>query len=601
MVKSQRYVKFVNLFAVPAFILFGIAMYFFLYSLLRVRIAADLVIVLTIFIGSIDLLRDTFRSIMRRQFVLDYVALLAIITGVASGELVVAAVIVLMLATGQTLEKYAVARAKKSLTALTDRIPSSVLLWEHGDIGRNKVDIASVAVGTEIFVRKGEVIPLDGVLVSVEGLADESSLTGEPYEIEKISGDTIRSGTINIGKPMIIRVTRGDKDSTYRKIVDMVKAAQEERSPLIRIADQYSGIFTVVTLILGAFAYTISRDIHQVLAVLVIATPCPLILATPIALIGGMNALARRKVITKTLASIEALSRVTDIMFDKTGTLTLGKPKVTLVDIKKKKFSMSQILGIAEAIERNSLHPLAKAIVREARSFKAKRYVARNVQEKIGYGITGRVDGAVYILSKVKGNSGIAIELRVRSSRIAVFHFEDKLKDDTKTILHRLKSLGLHLSIFTGDKKEATEQVLRSLGDMYITVKAECTPEDKMRGIKTLRQQGRVTAMVGDGINDAPALAAADVGLIFSNEEHTAASEAADLIFLGGDFSLVFTSLRIAKRTIAIALQSIWFGIGLSILGMILASLGYIPPLMGALLQEVIDVSVIFNALRASR
>jgi heavy metal translocating P-type ATPase len=505
-----------------------------------------------------------------------------------------------MLAGGQTLEKYAIARAKKSLTALADRIPKHVLLWV-GDTFGDRVLIESVTVGQRIFVRKGEVIPLDGVLESETGLADESSLTGEPYEIEKREGDTIRSGTINIGSPMVILVTKSDKDSTYRKIIDMVARAQQERSPLIRIADKYSSIFTLITFTIALYAYLSSHDIKLVLAVLVIATPCPLILATPIALMGGMNALAKRKIIGKTLASIEALSRVTDIMFDKTGTLTLGKPTVISIALKKSQFTKKAVLGIAESIERNSLHPLAKAIVRKAREEKAKTYIATHVMEKIGYGITGIVDGVSYTLSKVKGTAGFAIELRRKSVKIATFYFEDKIKEDAPSVFRSIKELGIHMSIYTGDKKEATRLALAHLTGVDLEVKTDCSPEDKLRGIKQLRYQRRVSAMVGDGINDAPALAAADVGMVFSNEEHTAASEAADLIFLGGNFSQVLESLRVAKHTLYIARQSIFIGIGLSTIGMIGASMGYIPPIMGAFIQEAIDVGVIFNALRASK
>lgn len=596
----KKYAQIIELSKIPSLILGGILCYLFLRFTLNNLLLANIIILTTILVGSIDLLKDTYASLVKKKLALDYIALLAISTGILGQEYLVSAVIVLMLASGQALEKFAVDRARKSLTALNNRIPNSVLLWEKGDIGR-KVAIDTVSVGERIFIRKGEVIPLDGIMDSPDGLADESSLTGEPYDIEKIKGDTIRSGTINIGKSMIIQVTRVDKDSTYRKILNMVREAQDERSPLIRIADRYSTIFTLITFLIACFAYVLSHDFHQVLAVLVIATPCPLILATPIALIGGMNALARKKVIVKTLASIEATSRITDIMFDKTGTLTLGKPQVTGIDIKKKQYSQALILGIAEAIERNSLHPLAKAVVAKARSENVKHCMVTQVQEKVGYGISGTYKGKEYTLSKVKGDAGFAMDMRQGSTRIALLYFEDTLKEDTQKILKHFDTKGVRLSIYTGDKKSATEQTLKSLGGMNIYVKTECTPTDKMLGIKALRTQGRVTAMVGDGINDAPALAAADVGMVFSNEEHTAASEAADIIFLGGDFSLVFESLAIAKRTIAIAYQSIFFGIGLSVLGMLAAAYGYIPPLYGALLQEAIDVSVIFNALRASK
>lgn len=599
MTVSSKTRHLIEMFKVPAFVLFSIIGYFVLGWIGKPQ-WATILISIAIAIGSVDLLRDTWKSLTSRQFALDYIALVAITTGVLSGELVVASVIVLMLAGGQTLEKYAIARAKKSLTALADRIPKHVLLWV-GDTFGDRVLIESVTVKQRIFVRKGEVIPLDGVLESDTGLADESSLTGEPYEIDKRKGDTIRSGTINIGSPMVILVTKSDKESTYRKIINMVTRAQQERSPLIRIADTYSSMFTLITFAIALYAYLSSHDIKLVLAVLVIATPCPLILATPIALMGGMNALAKRKIIGKTLASIEALSRVTDIMFDKTGTLTLGKPTVISITLKKSQYTKKAVLGIAESIERNSLHPLAKAIVRKAREEKAKTYVATRVMEKIGYGITGIVDGVSYTLSKVKGTAGFAIELRRKSIKIATFYFEDKIKEDAPSVFRSIKQLGIHMSIYTGDKKEATRLALSHLTGVDLDVKTDCSPEDKLRGIKQLRYQRRVSAMVGDGINDAPALAAADVGMVFSNEEHTAASEAADLIFLGGNFSQVLESLRVAKHTLYIARQSICIGIGLSTIGMIGASMGYIPPIMGAFIQEAIDVGVIFNALRASK
>lgn len=596
----KRNSQFFELFAIPIVAVVGVVGYLFFLHVIRHPFIADAIILAAIVIGSFEELRDAVKALIHRQFALDYIAILAIVTGVVSGEFLVADVIVLMLAGGEALEKYAVARARKSLTALIHRIPDSVLLWDGNDIGK-KIKIADVVAGQEIFVRKGEVIPLDGTLRSEAGIADESSLTGEPYEIEKLKGDTIRSGTINIGKPMIIRVTHAEKESTYHKIVAMVQQAQEERSPLIRLADRYSTLFTIITMSIAAITLFFTRNLHDVLAVLVIATPCPLIIATPVALVGGMNALGRRKVITKTLASIETLSRVTHIIFDKTGTITLGRPHVTAIDMHTTRLTPSDVLSIGEAIERNSLHPLAKAIIAKARFEKVEHAVATNVHEQIGYGITGIIGGKTYVLAKVKGAGGFAIELKSRGVRLAIFHFEDQLKVESKRVLQLLRSSGLHLSIYTGDKKDATKDVLDHVGRIDIDVRTDCTPEDKMRGIKQLRGQGYVTAMVGDGINDAPAIAASDVGMVFSNEEQTAASEAADLVFLGGDFSLVFESLTIAKRTIAIATESIVFGIGLSIVGMILAAYGLIPPLAGAVIQEVIDVSVIFNALRASR
>jgi P-type E1-E2 ATPase len=300
------------------------------------------------------------------------------------------------------------------------------------------------------------------------------------------------------------------------------------------------------------------------------------------------------------LAALEVLARAQALIFDKTGTITLGKPKVAKFENLTKNYSEEEILAIAESIERNSLHPLAKAVVSFAKENKASILHAEKIEEKIGSGISGTLKNKTYTLSKLPSREGMMIGVFEENKHLATFIFEDEIKQESKTIIKDLKKRGFELFIFTGDKQAAAEKVVESLGE-DIVIKAESTPEDKQKGIADLKKKGIVTAMVGDGINDAPALALADVGMVFSNEEQTAASEAADMVFLGGNFSLVIDSLNIAKRTIGIAKQSIFVGIGISIVGMAFASLGFISPLGGAFLQEAIDVAVIINALRASR
>lgn len=588
-----------RLILIPSIVFIGIPLYGLLLLVYKNTTIALLVILAVIFIGSFHLLREIVVSLWHRHFALDYIALLSIIVGVVSGEYLVAAVIALMLSSGSTLEKYAVAKAKKSLTALTNRIPSDVFLWRNNAKDK-KVPIASVVAGEEIFVHKGEVIPLDGILLASSTLTDESSLTGEPYIIEKMAGDLLRSGTVNVGQSFAMRVTRPEVDSTYRKIIDMVQRAQNEQSPFVRTADRYSVFFTIITLTIAGTVFLVTRDMQLVLAVLVIATPCPLILATPIALIGGMNACAKKNIIVKKLSSIEVLSRVRAMIFDKTGTITLGKPRVATLTLHDTSVTESHVYMIAAAIERHSLHPLAKAIGEAAKEHHAPQALATDVHEDIGVGVTAIVNGKRYTIAKDPSGKGMGIQLRDTSHALASFFFEDEIKKDSRSILHALRAWGLQLSIFTGDKGEATTRIVHEL-NQEITVQTNCTPEDKVRGVRALREKGIVTAMVGDGLNDAPALASADVGMVFSNEEHTAASEAADVVFLGGDLSLVLSSLLIAKRTMQIALQSIWFGIGMSIVGMLVAAFGFLPPLAGALAQEIIDVLVIVNALRASR
>jgi heavy metal translocating P-type ATPase len=551
-------------------------------------------------LGSYPLALETLQSLRRRQYALDYIAILAIVVALAGDEHLVAAIIALMLASGSTLEQYGVARARQSLTRLAERLPNEVVPWVDGRAGL-PIKVQEVTVGQTLLVRKGEVIALDGILRSPRGLTDESSLTGEPYEIEKLQGDQLRSGTANIGEPIVLEVTRTGEDSSYRKIVRLVQEAQTEKAPLIRLADRYSTLFTLLALAIAGTTYVVTRDTRAVLAVLVIATPCPLILATPIALLGGVSAAARQRIIVKRLASLEALARVDTVILDKTGTITLGRPELTGIEVEIPELSAARALAIATAIERNSLHPIAKAVVAAARAARAEALEAAEVRETIGSGISGVVDGRRFIVTKLASEQGMAVGLLTEAGEtLAIFRFEEQIKPDSQRVVRELKAQGLQLFVFSGDRRTSAERVIGRLG-ADIAIRAECTPEDKQRGLAELKRAGRVVAMVGDGINDAPALALADVGLVFSNEEQTASSEAADVIFLDGDLVLVQDALQIARATIRIALQSIVWGIGLSTLGMVVAAFGYIPPLIGAFIQEAIDVAVILNSLRAAR
>lgn len=595
----QQFIRIIEIFKIPLFVVISIILYLFFNFYLELKLLSTIIIGLAIFVGSIDLIKDTVTSLIHKEFALDYIALLAITVALISQQYLVAAIIVLMLSGGNTLEDYGMQLAKQSLTALTDRIPSEVIIWDEQESNK-KAKIEDVKVGEIILVRKGEVIPLDGNLISSKGQIDESSLTGEPYVVDKFDGDYLRSGTVNTGNTIKLKVEHPDSESTYRKIVEMVKEAQKEKAPLIRLADKYSAVFTIITLLISITTYVITNNLETVLAVLVIATPCPLILATPIALMGGMNKAAKQRIITKNLGSIEVLSRVQTIIFDKTGTITLGKPSVTELKVLDERYSEKEIYSIAEAIERNSLHPLAKAIVEAAHKANATRVIATNIHEEIGKGISGEVNGKQYSLSRSKTDAGMSLELLENDKPIAILQLEDEIKQDSKNIMDKLKEMGLTLFIFTGDKEENAKKVIDHL-NIEAEIKAECTPESKKIGIQDIQKQGKIVAMVGDGINDAPALATANVGMVFSNQEHTAASEAADVVFLGGDLSAVMQVLQIAKRTIHIALQSIIIGIAISVTGMILASFGLISPIWGAFTQEAIDIFVILNALRTSR
>ena len=579
----------------PFMVVLGLIAYLIL-SLAHLTTLSIMVAFVTILAGSYPLIAESIEDIKNKQFGLDYIAILAIVVALITHEYLVGIILGLMLATGRNLEDFASKLAKKSLSSLAERIPHDVGVENNGAVASKPV--GSIQVNDIIIVRKGEVIPLDGLLLSPTAVVDESSLTGEVFPADKYSGDVLRSGILNLESVIRIKVTKSEKDSTYKKIVQLVERAQSEKAPLVRLADKYSLYFTVITLIISAIAYLLHPNLEAILAVLVVATPCPLILATPIALIGGMNAQARKRIIIKKLASIESLSRVDTIIFDKTGTLTLGKPRVSKF-IVHAKIDKERLLSIAGSMERNSLHPLAKAIVDFAAN--GPTMEVTSVTEVVGKGISGVIDGKTYLLAKIdSSDSAMRIGIFLNGIVLGEFVFEDQLKLESKKTIESLKNLNMTIKIFTGDKLSTAVELVKKIG-LEIEVKAGLKPEDKQKGIEDLRHEGRTVAMVGDGINDAPALALSDVGMVFANDEQTAASEAADIVLLGGNFSSVLYSILSAKRTILIAKQSILWGIGLSIFCMILAALGYIPPLAGSLIQEAIDVAVILNALRAAR
>ncbi len=586
-----------HLLFIPGFVVLALIAAAIIDGVFSQTILAHFILLAGIGVGSWQLLRDTYRSLLNKSFALDYIAILAIITGVATGNFFVAGVIVLMMAGGNTLEIYAQEKARRSLTSLSNRIPHQVVLVDSNKNHHN-VSIAQVDVGSIILVRKGEVIPLDGELLETTGVFDESSLTGEAFPVTKEAGDLLRSGVVNTGEAITLKTTVSDKDSTYRRIIKLVEEAQNEKPPFLQLADALSGWFTVVALLLAGIAYFVSGDFNRVLAVLVIATPCPLILAAPIALIGGMNAAARERIIFKRLAALEILSRVKTMIFDKTGTITFGIPTLSQLEKKTDDYTSKELLGLAAGLERNSLHPFAKAVLHAAKEATISPVHFTNVQEKIGVGLQGEHQHHIFTVTKNPRNPETVVLKRDKQA-IAHLHFTDELKPASASILRRLQESGLNLYLFTGDTAERAQQMLASL-PAGITVKADCSPEDKRTGVAALKKRGQLTAMVGDGINDAPALALADVGLVFSHEEHTAASEAADVILLGGTFPGVLKAVHLSRHTLFIAKQSMYLGLGLSLLGMVAATLGYLPPLWGALSQEVIDVAVIMNALRAA-
>ncbi|HSW89294.1 MAG TPA: heavy metal translocating P-type ATPase [Patescibacteria group bacterium] len=567
-------------------------------TLLHSELMTDSILLLGILLGSFPLLKDTWISLTHKSIALDYIAILAIITGLLTREFAVSLVIVLMMSSGKALEDYANERARFALKALANRIPHAVeVIDANGD--QHTQPIEHVEIGTHILVRKGEVVPLDGVLKSTEGSFDESSLTGEPYPDVKKQHEVVHSGTVNVGESVEIITTVRDAQSTYRNIIRLVDQAEKEKAPFIRLADKLSLGFTLITILLAAIAYIISHDPSRILAVLVIATPCPLLLATPIAFIGGVNLSAKNRIICKRLSGLEVLSAVKAIIFDKTGTLTFGIPQLAHITTQGK-LSETKVLEIAAGIERNSLHPFAKAIVAAAKEKKVEVSKFDSVHEEIGKGLVASIGNQTYTLIKDGTAAKPSVVLSQGGHQLASFTFREELRPNAIATLQKLESAGRKLVVCTGDKLANARETLRNLPES-IRLRADCTPEDKREVILAFRSKKITTAMVGDGINDAPALALADVGLVFSHDEHTAASEAADIVLLGGNIGDIEKAIGIAKRTMRIAKESMYVGVGLSIAGMLLATTGHLPPIYGAIAQEVIDVCVILNALRASK
>jgi len=596
--------KTLRIFEVPLFVLGTIVLFFVFGSLIKkseILHANPSYIYLWvgILVGSLKLLKETYESLKKGSFALDYIAILAIITGLYTQNYLVASVIVLMMSTGNSLEEYATKKASDSLRELENRIPNDVLV-ETSTGTRETIPTDEVELGSLVVVRKGEVIPLDGVLESIRSDFDESSLTGEALPVSKSKGELVKSGTINLGELVLIRTTVIEKDSTFKKIVKLVNEAQSKKAPFIQLADKISGWFTVLTLLIAGFGYFYLGGIGGFLSVLVIATPCPLLLAVPIALLGGVSSAAKHRIVFRKLSALEVMSRVNAVIFDKTGTLTLGAPVLKKIQLISKSIDEGKLLSIASALERNSFHPYAKAILNFVDSKNIKPVQMESIEEQAGVGLSGVFDGHSYKIERGSSKNYSSATMLCDGKPLCEFIFEDEVKESSFAVLNKLLKSKIKLAIFTGDTKQRTTEMLKNISN-EVEITSDCSPTDKLDGVKNFRSKGFTTAMIGDGINDAPALAISDVGIVFSHQEQTAATEASDVVLLNGNLESVLKTFSISRRTMFIAKQSMYIGVGLSVLGMIFASLGYVPPLYGAVIQEVIDVAVIINALRAAR
>ncbi|MEO6826129.1 MAG: heavy metal translocating P-type ATPase [Microbacteriaceae bacterium] len=551
----------------------------------------------------VGMVRDLFRG----HIGIDVLAISAIIATVAVGEYWAALVVVLMLSGGEALEDYAADRAGRELNALLRRAPQVAHLAVENEALRD-VPVAEVRAGDRLLVRAGEVVPVDGVLESSLGSFDESQLTGESLPVDRVKGEGVLSGAVNGATPVTITASAVAADSQYQRIVQLVSEAAESRAPLVRLADRYAIPFTAVSYVIAGAAWFLSGDPTRFAEVLVVATPCPLLIAAPVAFIAGMSRSSRAGIIVKGAAVLEQLSRARTVAFDKTGTLTHGTPTISEVR-PVGELSKSRLLELVASAEQYSVHVVAATLVQEARRRGLSISAATGVQETTGQGVRGNIDGQDVVVGKRAFLETLGIPVNhppPDSGQMAVYAavagrfagdilMEDPVRDSARDSVSQLARLGIdRVLMVTGDAEATAHTVAEKVG--ITEVVAECLPQDKVTVIQKIQQ--RPVIMVGDGVNDAPVLAAADVGIAMGAKGSTAASETADAVIMLDDVSRVVHAVTIGRQTTAVALQAILVGIGLSVALMLVATTGVLPAIVGAGLQEVVDLITILYALR---
>ena len=539
----------------------------------------------------------------------DLLAVTAIASTIAVGEYLAALIVVLMLYSGSALETYASGRAVAELGALMSRVPQTAHREEGGRL--NEVPAAEVKAGDVLVIRPAEVVPVDGKMLSAGGSFDESAITGESLPVEVAKGEEVLSGSVNGAAAVRMAATASAADSQYSRIIALVRGAAESRAPVVRLADRYALPFTLVALALGGAAWLASGEALRFAEVMVVATPCPLLIAAPVAFLGGMSRAARNGIIVKHGGTLEQLARIRTVVFDKTGTLTHGRP--TLVEVRVADGAGtdgSELLAMAASAELHSSHVLAASVVESARNRSLDLSAPDNAVEHATDGVAASVRGRRVVVGKrefVEAAVGPIAEEPLTGGELAVYVgcdntyagalvMSDPLRGNVVPTLARLSDLGIRRTLMVTGDARATARHIAALAGLA-EVRAGCRPEQKVTVVRAL--EPRPVMMVGDGINDAPVLAVADVGVAMGARGSTAASESADVVVMVDDLSRVADAVRIGKDTVRIAVQSIWIGICLSLVLMVFAAVGQVPAVAGALSQELVDLATILYALRA--
>ena len=561
-------------------------------------------------LGGPPLLYELLRKLLKGEFGSDLLGGISIITSILLGEYLAGLIIVLMLSGGEALESYALRSASSVLAALAKRVPSIA----HRKNGAKIVDVAlhEVAVGDTIVIYPHDICPVDGQVIEGHGVMDESYLTGEPFQITKTCGSTVISGAINGESALTVLTTKRAADSRYAKIMEVMRESEDKRPQLRRLGDRLGAIYTPVALALALLAWGISGEAVRFLAVLVIATPCPLLLGIPIAIIGSISLCARRSIIVKSPVALEQIAECRTAIFDKTGTLTYGEPKLTELLLAEGS-SQKEVLTLVASLESYSRHPLARAILAAAKGAGIHVPEASEVGERPGHGLHGTVLGHQVLITsrnkliaqQVAGaeqlpplGGGLECVVAIDERYAAAFRFRDAPRAESRSFVNHLgpKHQFAHVMIVSGDRESEVRYLAGQVG--ITEIHAQKSPEDKLAIVRTETAAAK-TLYVGDGINDAPAMMAATVGMaIGQNSDVT--TEAAGVVVMDNSLKKVDEFMHISRRMRIIALQSAVGGMALSVIGMVFAAIGQLSPVNGAIAQEVIDVLAVLNALRAA-
>ena len=587
--------------------------------LLGLGTAGDAVWAATVAVMLVPLTWSIVRTLASGRVGVDAIALVAMAGALAIGEFLAGAVIALMLSGGNALEELAQRRASRELTALLERQPT-IAHRRRGETW-DEVPVDDLVPGDVVLVRPGELIPVDGRIASAEATLDEATLTGESLPVEHIRGAEVKSGTANAGSAFELTASRPAAESAYANLVRLVRSAQAERAPFIRLADRYAAFLLPFTLVVSGGAWLLSGDPVRAVAVLVVATPCPLILAAPVAIVSGVSRAARDGVIVKGGTAIERLGEARSVLLDKTGTLTLGTPAVQEV-VPFAAFAADDVLRLGASVDQLSAHGLAEALVHTAEQRGLELVRPTDPIEEPGQGAEANVDGRRVAVGSAAwlrrrgyrldekataigggGEDGLArVLVGVDGEPAGMVVMADTLRDDARGLVADLRRQGIaEVAMVTGDHRAVAERIASEVG--LDAVHADLEPQDKLAVVREMREDPRraPVVMVGDGVNDAPALAMADVGIAMAGPGATVSSETADAVITVDRVDRVATAVRIGRRSLKIARQSVIAGIGASVVAMGFAAFGFIPPVAGAFLQEGIDVAVILNALRAVR